>query len=172
MILDITETCLKIEPEIATFIHNVITLIKIAVPIFLVIFGMLDFGKGVLASKEDEIKKGQHTFIKRLLAGAAVFFMITLSQFVIGIVDKKSDGEFWNCANKIMNGKLTKEEIEKYEQEKKQEKILEEETKCCNSVSGIMAGQICTFEHEHLLEDANNYEKCIEKNVKPLKEDN
>jgi len=104
MILDISEICSKIDLDLAKFVHNIIVLIKIAVPIALVIFGMLDFGKGVIAGKEDEIKKGQNNFLKRLIAGVVVFLMISLTQLVMSIIDRNSNGEFWTCANGIMNG--------------------------------------------------------------------
>ena len=71
----IDNICANIEPEIVTLIHNIITLIKIGVPVVLVIFGMIDFARGVMAGKEDEVKKGQNNFIKRLIAGAVVFLM-------------------------------------------------------------------------------------------------
>ena len=53
-------------------VSTAITIIKIAVPILLIIFGMLDLGKAVIASKEDEIKKGQQTFIKRAITAKCV----------------------------------------------------------------------------------------------------
>ena len=109
MILDITSECTKIDPEISTFVHNIIILIKIAVPIALILFGMLDFGKGVIAQKEDEIKKGQNAFIKRLIAAAVVFLMISVTQLVMNIIDKESSGEITNCANLIINGRTGKE---------------------------------------------------------------
>ena len=43
-----------------------VLLLKIVIPILLIIFGMLDLGKAVVASKEDEIKKGQQMFVKRI----------------------------------------------------------------------------------------------------------
>lgn len=132
MILDITSHCTKIEPDISTFIHNIIVLIKIAVPIALVLFGMLDLGKGVIAGKEDEIKKGQQNFIKRLIAGAAVFFMIALTQFVIDVVDKTSSGEIWNCANLIMNGNTGKP-LTSEEQSGIRNSVIEE---CCKYAEG------------------------------------
>ena len=36
---------------------GVIPIIQIGIPILLIIFGMLDLGKAVVAGKEDEIKK-------------------------------------------------------------------------------------------------------------------
>lgn len=101
--MDANQICSLLDADLVTFIHNVIVLIKIAVPVILVILGMLDFAKGVIASKEDEIKKGQQTFIKRLIAAAFVFFIITIVQLVMGLISKE-DNSFWNCANQILNG--------------------------------------------------------------------
>lgn len=109
----VNNVCTYLEPEIVTLVHNIIIIIKIAVPIALVIFGMIDFSKGVMAGKEDEVKKGQNTFIKRLIAGAVVFLMISLTQLVISVFDKDSNGQFLECANAIMNG--DKNINEKYE---------------------------------------------------------
>lgn len=101
--MDAAQICGLLDADLVNFIHNVIVVIKIAVPVILVILGMLDFAKGVIASKEDEIKKGQQTFIKRLIAAAFVFFIITIVQLVMGLISKE-DNSFWNCADQILNG--------------------------------------------------------------------
>ena len=108
MILDIDSICGAIDNNLAELIHTVITIIKYGIPILLIIFGMLDIAKGVIASKEDETKKGQQMFIKRLISAVLVFFVITIVQLVIGIVDDQNDSgesDVWNCANLILNGK-------------------------------------------------------------------
>ena len=93
-----------IPEQIVKIISTVINLIKIVVPILLVIFGMLDLGKAVAAQKEDEIKKGQQTLIKRLIAAAIVFFVVFLVQMVIGLV-AGGDDNIWKCVSYIINGK-------------------------------------------------------------------
>ena len=70
-------------------ISTIVLIIKIVVPILLIVFGMLDLGKAVMASKEDEIKKGQQTFIKRIVAAVIVFFVIQLTQTIIRFVSGK-----------------------------------------------------------------------------------
>ena len=132
MILDITSECTKIDPEISTFVHNIIILIKIAVPIALILFGMLDFGKGVMAQKEDEIKKGQNAFIKRLIAAAVVFLMISVTQLVMNIIDRESSGQIWNCANLIINGR-TGQELTEEEEHQIRNSVIEE---CCKEAGG------------------------------------
>lgn len=76
---------------IASITSLLVTLIKIGVPIILVIFGMLDMGKAVMAQKEDEIKKGQQTLIKRCIAAAIVFFVVTIVELVVGLLLRGND---------------------------------------------------------------------------------
>ena len=108
MILDIDNVCGAIDNNLAGLIHTAIVIIKFAIPILLIIFGMLDLGKGVVASKEDEIKSGQHMFIKRLISAVLVFFVVTVVQLLVGMADDKNDtdeSDAWKCANMLMNGK-------------------------------------------------------------------
>ena len=84
-------------------VSTVVLLIKIAVPILLIIFGMLDLGKAVVASKEDEIKKGQQTFIKRAIAAVIVFFVIQIVQIIVRFVSG-NDSNIINCFNCFING--------------------------------------------------------------------
>lgn len=106
MILAQTFGCagINIPTVFANITNTIINLIKIAVPVLLVIFGMLDLGKAVVAQKEDEIKKGQQTFLKRVLAAAIVFFVVFIVQFVIGIVSGDAEENIWSCADKFING--------------------------------------------------------------------
>ena len=52
-----------------------------------------------MAQKEDEIKKGQQTLIKRAIAAVIVFFVIPLVQLVINFVsgDNDSIASCFNC---------------------------------------------------------------------------
>jgi len=84
-------------------VSTIVTLIKIAVPILLIIFGMLDLGKAVVAAKEDEIKKGQQTFIKRAIAAVIVFFVIQIVQIVVRFVSG-NDQNIAGCFNCFING--------------------------------------------------------------------
>ena len=86
--------------------HLVVQVIKIAIPILLIIFGMLDLGKAVVAAKEDEIKKGQQTFIKRLVAAIIVFFVSLVVQIVVKFAASKDDPTIMNCMNCFINGEV------------------------------------------------------------------
>jgi len=86
-------------------VSTAILIIKIVVPILLIIFGMLDLGKAVVASKEDEIKKGQHTFIKRVITAVIVFFVIQIVQLLVSFVSNR-DQNISRCFNCFVNGKI------------------------------------------------------------------
>ena len=98
-----TETCGMIDNNLAGLIHTIIVIIKIGVPVLLIIFGMIDFGKGVIAKNEDEIKSSRKIFTKRLISAILVFFVITIIQLIVNTMEEKK--EIWQCANLILNGK-------------------------------------------------------------------
>ena len=90
-------------PYVAAQITNiVITVLQIATPIIIILLGMIDLLKGVISQKEDEIKKGQQTFVKRLIVGISVFLIFFLVKFIIGIVAPDDYG-MWDCVNCFVN---------------------------------------------------------------------
>ena len=101
---DVTCAGVTIDQKIPDVVHTIILLIQIVVPILLVIFGMMDLMKGVMAQKEDEIKKGLQTFIKRLIVAAIVFFVIAIVKMLISFVADDEDGSLTNCFNCFVNG--------------------------------------------------------------------
>ena len=93
----------KIPSFIPKVIHIVYLVIQIVVPIVLVIFGTIDLVKAVIGGKDDEIKKNQITFVKRLIAAAIVFFVFVIVKFVISLVADDS-ADLINCVNCFING--------------------------------------------------------------------
>lgn len=62
------------DASIKEIINDILGYVRIIVPILVITLGTLDFAKAVIASKEDEMKKAQKTFIKRVVIGVAFFF--------------------------------------------------------------------------------------------------
>lgn len=93
----------------------IVKAIWIGVPILLIIFGMIDLGKAVIASKEDEVKKAWKAFGRRFLVAVAVFAVVWAVGAVFSLVSKVGDGaidgyneESWNaCWCRITNGSNT-----------------------------------------------------------------
>lgn len=99
--------------KLVSIVSTIIKVIKFGVPILLIIFGMLDLGKAVMASKEDEIKKGQQMFIKRLIAAIIVFFVVVVVQLVVGIAAAEGEKtELKECLNAFVNGPAKDKEVE------------------------------------------------------------
>ncbi len=76
----------KIPKKIPELTSWFITLIEIIVPVILVIMGTIDFVKAITSQKEDEIKKGQQTFIKRLIVAVIIFFVVAIVKLLVGLV--------------------------------------------------------------------------------------
>ena len=78
---------------IMTLVGWVVFLIQIGIPIILIVLGMIDLGKAVMASKEDEIKSAQKLLIKRCIYAVAIFFVVFIVQVVFGLVSGTQDSE-------------------------------------------------------------------------------
>lgn len=74
-------------------VNFIINAIMIGVPILLIIFGMVDLGKAVISSKEDEVKKATKAFGKRFLYAVGVFAVVWLVTFVFDTINSTTGGE-------------------------------------------------------------------------------
>ena len=96
-ILDVTCGTVDVPQTLANLIKTIYTIIKIAIPLILILMGMLDLGKAVMSQKEDEIKKQQGMFVKRLISAALVFFVLAIVQLLIGIVAADDSETIGSC---------------------------------------------------------------------------
>ena len=81
----------------------VLWVFKIVIPILIIVFGMLDLGKAVVASKDDEIKKAIKSLAMRAVSGIVIFFIPTLVATIFKLVDgwQEVKGEYAICATCI-----------------------------------------------------------------------
>ena len=86
-------SCETLMPLIKLIKHGIIPLIQLGIPIILILLGMLDLGKAVMASKEDEIKSAQKLLIKRAIYAVAIFFVVLIVQVIFGLLDTTGDSE-------------------------------------------------------------------------------
>ena len=70
--------------KIIDIIQSLVNIVRVAIPIVLIVYGIIDFGKAAFSFDESEMKKAQGKFIKRLIIGIT-FFLIPV---VIGILLK------------------------------------------------------------------------------------
>ena len=92
--------------SIIILLRNVVTLIQWLIPMGLILFGLLDLGKAVIAGKEDEMKKAQGTLIKRVIYAVAVFLVVTIVTFVMGMVGSTEWKECWNGSGETTTGNV------------------------------------------------------------------
>lgn len=92
-------------PELTSWFF---TLIEVIVPIILIILGVIDFVKSLSGSKEDDIKKGQQIFIKRILTASIIFFVIVGVKLLINIFGNSFEKEgILDCVNCFINNKCS-----------------------------------------------------------------
>ena len=100
------DLCTGLE-DIIKILQNVVTLIQFLIPFGLILFGVLDLGKAVIAGKEDEMKKAQGTLIKRVIYAVAVFLVVPIVTFVM--VNLIGNDTWQTCWGEV--GKADIEEI-------------------------------------------------------------
>ena len=82
-------------PKVISILY---TIIQVAVPIILVVMGMIDLFKSLSAQKEDDMKKSQQMFIKRLISAVIIFFVFMTVKLVISFVDDEKSPDILDCA--------------------------------------------------------------------------
>ena len=89
--------------EVMRIGYYAINIIKIVVPLLIIIFGVIDFAKAVIASDDDAIKKSAKGFAIRLIAGVVIFFIPTIINFVVNLVPNNND-DFPGCSGCLFDG--------------------------------------------------------------------
>ena len=88
---------------IATVVRIIFVIIQILVPIALIITGTLDLIKAITKQKEDEIKAGQKTFVKRLVCAIIIFFVFSFVKIMVGIFSTDNN-QVISCMNCFLEG--------------------------------------------------------------------
>ena len=92
MILFLDE-CSDILPILRLVRKGVIPLIQIGIIAALVVLLIIDFGKAVMAGKEDEIKSAQKLAIKRVVYALVVFLVPFIVNTALGLLVHANDAE-------------------------------------------------------------------------------
>lgn len=111
--------------QLFNIVATIIKLIKIAVPVLLIIFGMIDFAKSVVAKNEDDVKKFRKQFISRVVSAIIVFVIVFVVQFAVNLISSVEDttnedgqtiSDIWSCSKKFINGIDSSKPTEKTEE--------------------------------------------------------
>lgn len=77
--------------QVWELIGSIVKIVQIAIPVIIILLGTIDLGKAVMAGKDDEIKGAQKMFIRRLIYGLAVFFVVFIVRAVFNVIAESSD---------------------------------------------------------------------------------
>lgn len=101
---------------ILQFIGWIVTIVKIAIPLLIVVFGILDFGKAVTGGDTKNIQESFKKFGIRILAGLIIFFVPSIVMWLFGLIASFQDAtregyttckkcilQPWNCEVKSMD---------------------------------------------------------------------
>lgn len=90
-------------PKLTSTLYN---LLKVAIPVLLVVMGMMDMFKAMSAGKEDEMQKAKKKFINRLIAAICAFIVFVLVETVITwVADRTGNANAMKCVNCFINNK-------------------------------------------------------------------
>lgn len=78
-------------PNLLDDISTVLTWIRIAVPILLIVLGSVDFATAVLSDDQQVLKKASGKFVKRCIIAIGIFFVPTIIMYLLSYIDKIAD---------------------------------------------------------------------------------
>ena len=79
---------------IVSMVYNVLKWLKYIAPALVIIFTMLDFIKAIASQNDDDMKKAQGKFVKRLIVAALLFLLPLIINFLLqtfGLFDSSCD---------------------------------------------------------------------------------
>ena len=79
------ETLFGGSDELIDLLKFILNLIKVLVPLMLVGLGTLDFAKAIFAGSEENMKKAQSKFIKRVIIAIAIFLVPSILKLVLSV---------------------------------------------------------------------------------------
>lgn len=84
-------------------------ILKIVIPLLLIIFGVIDFSKAVMAGKDDSVKGALQSLMWRAIAAVVIFFIPTIVNVVMGFISNFAESgaksDFKVCQTCIVDPK-------------------------------------------------------------------
>ncbi|MBQ7141320.1 MAG: hypothetical protein IJO32_07455 [Bacilli bacterium] len=84
------DTVINCAGETMELIREIFGIIKIVVPILLILMGMIDFVKALIANDDQKMKKAQKDFVMRLIIGVVIFFVPSILEYLLSLIGIES----------------------------------------------------------------------------------
>lgn len=78
--------CTDNDSSVAWLLQKILDYIKILGPTIAVVLGSIDFVKAIITSDQDNMKKTEMRFVKRIIAAVILFFIPMLVEILLNIV--------------------------------------------------------------------------------------
>ena len=102
--------------RVIKFLWKLLDIVLFLVPMGLIVFISLDFGKSVIASKDDSMKKNLGTVIKRIIYCIVLMLVPVICEFFIKIVSNETGKEGKNKgAFQCISIAITEDDFSEYE---------------------------------------------------------
>lgn len=99
-LVQLASACGGLDPLVSLVKNGVFPIVYIVIPLALLVYAVIDFGKAVIASDEKEVKAAQSRLIKRAIYAALIFFVVFLVKAIMDVVAKGgtgNTGNWWSC---------------------------------------------------------------------------
>jgi hypothetical protein len=99
-LVQLASACGGLDPLVSLVKNGLFPIVYIVIPIALLVYAVIDFGKAVIASDEKEVKAAQSRLIKRAVYAALIFFVVFLVKAIMDVVAKGgtgNTGDWWSC---------------------------------------------------------------------------
>ena len=93
----------RIPKGLPKFTNVIYKLVKVIVPIILIVTGMIDFLKAVLASDENQMDTNPKNFMRRIGVAVLIYFVMTSVQLLVKVVGGNNQKSISSCFNCFIN---------------------------------------------------------------------
>ena len=93
--------------EIIAVAVTVVKILQILIPIGLIVWGTLDFGKAVIEGDEKKMKEKRKPFIQRVISAVIVFLIPWLIGVILSNVGRADWKDCWNAARNDTSSKVS-----------------------------------------------------------------
>ncbi len=79
--------------EIWKLVGSVVTILKIAIPIIIIVMAIVDLGKAAVSNDDKEMNNAFKKLLRRVIAGVVIFFIPTIVNLAFNLVGEFSSAE-------------------------------------------------------------------------------
>lgn len=110
--IDFNQSCLRCGDDVyfpaylVKLIANLVQFVQLMVPVIIIITGMIELLKAVIASDEKKMAESKGTLIKKFIVGIMIFLVIAVVRFIFSAIPDFTDGDVdvMECMSNFFNG--------------------------------------------------------------------